>query len=314
GGTNLYAGLDRGLQSLDSDRVTSFILVTDGVTNTGIVERDKFARLMSQADIRFFGFLLGNQSNWPLLEMVCHSTGGYYQQVSNSDDIIGQILLAKNKVLHESIHDFDLQIKGGGVFDVSPTQVKKVLYGQQLVFFGRYSDPGMAKLEIRARISGKDEVYRTEFNFPDLETDNPEIERLWAQNRIQQLEMEKTTGRVSMEETDSAITDLALQYQLVTDYTSMLVLSDEQFQRYNIDRRNLNRMQIESQAVQQRSQLPAVNYRVDQNQPAFGNGSQGASLNGGGSGGSGAGAISPWIACMLAGFVGYLARKTFFNQ
>ena len=309
GGTNIYSGLKRGLDVLDSDRVTSMILVTDGVTNQGIVDPKQFELLMSRNDIRFFGFLLGNQSNWPLMETVCNATGGYYKSVSNSDDIIGQIMMAKSKVLHESIHDFDLKISGVDVFDVSPTQIKKVFRGQQLVFFGRYVEGGSANLEISARISGEDKLYQTQFEFPNVDADNPELERLWALNRIHYLEQQKTLGRNDALESESAITDLSLQYQLVTDYTSMLVLSDEQFQQYGIDRRNLARTNAEHLAQQQRMQQPAKNYRVDTNNPAFGDNSQAPTLSGGG--GGGAGSISGWVAAFIAALLALLARRTF---
>jgi Ca-activated chloride channel family protein len=309
GGTNLYSGLKRGLDSLDSDRVTSMILVTDGVTNKGIVDAKDFDALMSQSDIRFFGFLLGNQSNWPLMETVCNATGGHYKAVSNSDDIIGQILLAKSKVLHESIHDFDLKIRGVDAFDVSPTQIKKVFRGQQLVFFGRYADGGEADLEISARISGQDKLYTTRFQFPELDTDNPELERLWALNRIQFLEQQKRLGLTDASESESAISDLSLQYQLVTDYTSMLVLSDEQFEQYGIDRRNLARTDIEQIAQMQRAQQPTINYRVDNNKPAFSENAPAPTYNGGV--GGGAGSISEWVAVFIVALLALVARRTF---
>jgi Ca-activated chloride channel family protein len=280
------------------------ILVTDGVTNTGIIEPRQFDLLMSRSDVRFFGFLLGNQGNWPLLETVCNATGGIYQQVSNSDDIIGQIMLAKSKVLHESIHDFELKIKGVETFDVSPTQIKKVFRGQQLVFFGRYAEGGLAELEIKARISGQDKLYSTSFQFPEVDTDNPELERLWALNRIQFLEQQKAMGKNDPSESESAITDLALQYQLVTDYTSMLVLSDSQFQEHGLARRNLARVYVEKIAQQTRAQKAVTNFRVDQHKPTFGNGSKSPSFGGGGS-------ISAWYAAFIAALLALLARRTF---
>lgn len=308
GGTDLYSGLKRGLQAIDSDRVTSMILVTDGVTNTGIIEPKEFDLLMSRSDVRLFGFLLGNQSNWPLMETVCNATGGYYRQVSNSDDIIGQIMLAKSKVLHESIHNFDLKISGVDTFDVSPTQIKKVFRGQQLVFFGRYGSGGQAELQINARVSGEEKVYSTTFNFPEVHTDNPELERLWALNRIHTLELQKSLGNQDPIESESAVTDLALQYQLVTDYTSMLVLSDSQFQEYGVDRRNLARADREHSAQQERIQRPVTNYRVDQQKPAFGENSKSPSFGGGG---GGAGSVSGWIAIFISAFLALLARRTF---
>ena len=56
---------------------------------------------------------------------------------------------------------------------------------------------------------------------------------------------------------------------LVTDYTSMIVMRDEQFKAHGIERKNKKRHEKEQLAKQQRSQAPVVNHRVDTHQPAF---------------------------------------------
>ncbi|MGY8690560.1 MAG: VWA domain-containing protein, partial [Verrucomicrobiales bacterium] len=66
GGTNIYEGLSMAIEKLDDDRATSVVLVTDGVTNKGIVDPVKFHQLTKTHNIRIFGFLLGNSANWPL--------------------------------------------------------------------------------------------------------------------------------------------------------------------------------------------------------------------------------------------------------
>lgn len=63
GSTNLYAGLDLALNQLDDDRATSVGLVTDAVTNTGVIDPRDFYQLMQQYDVRIFGFLMGNSAN-----------------------------------------------------------------------------------------------------------------------------------------------------------------------------------------------------------------------------------------------------------
>jgi len=90
GGTNIYDGLSLALKDLDDDRATSVVLVTDGVTNQDVVDPVAFRKLTKQHD----GFLLGNSANWPLMRTICDGSGGFYVGVSNSDDILGQILQA----------------------------------------------------------------------------------------------------------------------------------------------------------------------------------------------------------------------------
>ncbi len=290
GGTNVYEGLQLGLKKLDDDRATSLILVTDGVTNQGIVDPARFRDLMQKQDIRVFGFLMGNSSNWPLMEVITEASGGFYKAVSNSDDIVGQIILAKNKVLYEALHDAQLEISGGDTFDLSQMRIGKIYRGQQLVFFGRYDQPGQARLTLKARLTGEDKVYQTVVDFPETDTANPEIERLWAMDRIEAIEHAERLGDIPAGESESVITSIAVEYQLVTDHTSMIVLDDETFQRHGIERRNRERVQRERQAQAQRQLAAPVNRRADTNQPMFKQKAPRPSFGGGG------GAIDPFSA------------------
>ncbi|MBW2274278.1 MAG: VWA domain-containing protein [Deltaproteobacteria bacterium] len=267
--TNLYAGLKKAFAGLDADRATSVILVTDAVTNTGVVEPRKFRELMQQYDVRVFGFLMGNSGNWPLMRLISESSGGFYAGISNADDVIGQILLAKSKVTHEALHDAEFEIRGVKTFDTTGRIVGKIYRGQQLVLFGRYEGSGPASLELRAKLTGEDKTYRTEFDFPELDTQNPELERLWAMSRIEEIETMADAGFTPADESKDAIRDLGVAYQLVTDETSMLVLGDESFARHGIERRNRERVAREHTAQAQRSQQPAQNRRVDRNKPMF---------------------------------------------
>ncbi len=305
GGTNIYSGLKRAFRSMDRDRVTNIILVTDGVTNTGIVDLVQFEQLMKQKDMRFFGFLLGNQANWPLMETICNASGGFYKSVSNSDDIIGQIMLAKSKVRFEAMHDFEMKIHGVDTYSVSPSEVRKVFRGQQLVFMGRYAEGGDAEVIFNTRISGEDKTYRTKFEFPDVDVESPELERIWALERIEKLELDKALGRLNKGESETAVIDLALEYQLVTDYTSMIILTEDGFTRHGIQSNNRERVAREVAAQQQRIQNPVTNRRVDQSQPTFTKPAPRSS-----SGGGGGGAISPWVAIILVAVLGLVGKRT----
>ena len=161
---------------------------------------------------------------------------------------------------------------------------------------------------MQVRMTGEDKDYVTEFDFPDVDTLNPELERLWAMDTIETIEWEKSVGLSSPEESESAITDLALQYQLVTDYTSMLVLSDEAFTRHGVDRRNQDRISKERKAQSERSRPPIVNRRVDQNKPTF---KAPAPRIPSGGGGGGGGAVHPFA---IFGLALLLLGKRFFGK
>jgi Ca-activated chloride channel family protein len=305
GSTNLFDGLSLGLDELDDDRATSVMLVTDAVTNTGEVDPRRFRKLMEQYDVRVFGFLLGNSANWPLMRLVCDTSGGFYAPVSNADDVLGQIMLAKSKVTHEALHDVDLTVKGVKVSETTDVPAK-IYRGQQLVIFGRYQKGGKARVALRTSQTGADKTYETEFEFPKLDKDNPELERLWALDRVEKLEFMNRTGDRNATETSKAIRDLGVAYQIVTDETSMVVLDDGAFEKRSIERKNRERIAVEQQARDARADQPATSYRVDEQQPMFG---RGRAPRLGGGGGGALGFDDALLALLALCGLGFLRRR-----
>jgi Ca-activated chloride channel family protein len=314
GGTNIYAGLDIALKGLDADRASSVVLVTDGVTNQGVVEPRAFHALLKKNDVRFFGFLMGNNANWPLMRVMADATGGFYAGVSNDDDIVGQLLLAKSKIAYESMHDASFKFTGARVFDTTGDVPQKIYRGQQLVVFGRYEGAGRATVTLNAKLTGEDKTYATTFDFPETDTDNPEIERLWALAQIEQIETKEAIGNTPANEAKDAITQLGVNYQLVTDHTSMVVLDDATFAKRGIERRNQTRVANEIAAQSVRAAQPVKSYQVDAAQPTYAAPAPHVSHSSGGGGGGG-GALEPediagiFLLAVLVGAASYSRRR-----
>ncbi|MGE0268101.1 MAG: VIT and VWA domain-containing protein [Candidatus Omnitrophota bacterium] len=285
-GTNLYGGLQLGLKSLDSDRTSSILLVTDGVANVGVTEQKGFIEMIKKYDIRLFTYIMGNSANEPLLNALTRETNGFAINVSNSDDIIGKILEAQSKVNFQALHGAQVKINGVKTADINPSSIGSVYRGQQLIVFGHYFGSGPAEVTLQGKISGLDKSYSTRFNFPEAATTNPEIERLWAYASIEELIQQMDDFGETADKKQSVV-DLGVEYSLVTDYTSMIVLKEEVYQELGIDRRNQQRLKTEYQARQVRSAQPAQSYRVDTQQPMF-SGNQPTYAGGGGAFGPGA--------------------------
>ncbi len=288
GSTNLYAGLKNGITSLNSDRTSAIVLVTDGVANVGETAQHKFIDLIKQKDIRLFTFMMGNSANKPLLDGLTQASGGFGASISNSDDIAGQILSAVSKVSHEAMHGVQLDIAGIKTADLTPAEIGSLYRGQQLVLMGHYWGDGLAEVTLTSRISGQPKEYRTSFAFPASTAENPEIERLWAYASIEELQ-QQINNVGERDDTKQAITDLALEYSLVTEYTSMIVVRDEVFQSHGITRSNRDRLAVEHAAQQQRAQNAPTSRRVDQHQPMY---KQSRPTLGGG-------AFDPWMLALM---------------
>lgn len=292
GSTNLYDGLHLGVKSLDADRPTGVVLVTDGVANVGVTDQKRFLELLETYDVRLFTAIMGNSANRPLLGALANASNGFAVSVSNSDDIVGQILQATSKVTRHAMNEVEIGIDGIKTRDLTPERIGSVYYGRQVVLLGHYWGDGPADVRFEAEVAGKTVTYETRFAFPAAGGENPELERLWAYATIQELQREADNFGDDGD-LRSAMVDLALEYDLVTDHTSMVVLREEIFERYGIDRSNAKRREIERMAQAQRAQQPPKSNRVDGSKPMFGNDSRPSV------GGSGAGALGPWLVLLL---------------
>lgn len=318
GGTNLYAGLDKGIKDLDADRSTAIILVTDGVANVGVTEKKSFIKLLQKNDVRLFTFVMGNSANRPLLDEMTQVSNGFAQSISNADDITGQILLAAQKMTHESLRNIKIDIEGIRTSDLNPENIRSLYRGEQLVVLGHYigsdgSDEQLATVTIKGLSGNREQVYRAEMNFADTTQHHPELERLWAFAMIEHLQSEMDYYQDNTSDTKQAITDIATQYGLVTDFTSMIVAREEVLQALGIDQHNKQRVAKEQRARkvrEQKTQAIQSNSKTVSNNPRpalTGKNSGGSNTSGGG------GSLSLWFALMLLALIlnqQCLTRKT----
>lgn len=285
GGTNLYAGLRMGLDSLDSDRTSGIALVTDGVANVGITEKKEFLKMMAKYDVRLFTFIMGNSANRPLLEAMTEISNGFALETSNSDDIAGQLMQATAKIRHAAMHDVDLTISGLKVADLTPEKISSLYHGEQLQVLGHYWGDREATVRLSAKVAGQPVEYTTTFSLPVQSDLNPELERIWAYATIENLQS-RMDYFGSDADTEEAITDLAIEYGLVTDFTSMIVVREEVFAAQGIKRSNRDRVATERAAQKVRATQAPQNRRADQQKPMF---KKNRPSTGGGSGGGAAG-------------------------
>lgn len=267
GGTNLFAGLKLALNGLDADRPTGIVLVTDGVANVGETDQQAFLNLVKKQDVRLFTFVMGNSANRPLLTAMAKHSGGFAMQVSNNDDIVGLLMQASSKITHQAFRDVAVNFDGLRVDEITPQTLRTIYRGEQLVVMGHYRGHGPVRVQLTGKIAGQERRYETRIELPEVSRLNPEIERLWAYAMIQDLHEQMRD--FASNDHRQAITDIALQYGLVTEYTSMLVLRDEEYERYQIQRRNKDRVSTEQQAQQQRRLQAVRDHRADSAQPMF---------------------------------------------
>ena len=306
GGTALFAGLKEAYGALDEDRTTSLILVTDGVANIGETRQAMFERLLRDFDLRLYTFVVGNQANRPLLEDLAELSNGFAMHLSTADDLTGRLLQAKSKALHQALHDVEVSFSGNRVFDLTPDHPRSVYRGEQLVLFGRYRGSGEVTCSIRAKVAGQPQTFVCEATLPEVDTEHPELERLWALSAIEDTARE-IRSKGESESRVKRIVDLGTEYSLVTDHTSMLVMDEIRFEEAGVQRENANRVRTEREARIARRTAEARRTTV----PASGgnnrSGVPGRAAGLGGGGGGGSGPVGPIV--LLTAFLLHWCKR-----
>ena len=164
-------------------------------------------------------------------------------------------------------------------------------------------------MTMRAKLTGEDQVYRTRFEFPDVATEHPELDRLWAMDRIERIEMYRDRGRLDGSEAEDVVRELGLSYQLVTDQTTMLVMVDEAFDERGIVRANRERVRVEREAQQVRKSMPARTARADSQQPLTPRRAPRLFRGNGGGGGGDIGGVFAGVVGVLMLVTGYVVWR-----
>ena len=193
----------------------------------------------------------------------------------------------------ELLYDYD-PITGSATSVAGP-------YGSGLSF--TYDGRLLTGVNLTGEVAGNDVEYSTAFMMPAQSDLNPELERIWAYATIENLQA-KMDYFGADQDTEDAITDLAVEYGLVTDYTSMIVVRDEVFAAQGIRRSNRDRVATERVAQQVRATQAPQNRRVDQQRPMYTK--RRPSTGGGGSGG---GAMGLPMLLPLVGLALFRRRK-----
>lgn len=232
GGTDINRALLETLHSVDPERPTILVFLTDGLPTEGEVEPDRILANFAgatQPNVRLFTFGVGYDVNTVLLDTLAQEQRGASGYVRPDERIDEKVSAFYTKVSTPILADIALDVQGVHVQDLYPYPLPDLFAGNQLMVVGRYRDGGAAKIELSGQINGQEQrfVYEGFFN-PNGRTSSADasansfIPRLWATRKIGYLLNQIRLHGENRELVDE-IVELSIRYGIVTPYTSYLV-------------------------------------------------------------------------------------------
>lgn len=254
GGTVLRPALLTAYKYADPDRVLNVVVLSDGLTEQR--ERAELLQAIGQrpSGCRVFCIGVGNDVNRPLLEQVAEESGGMAAFLSQGDNFELAAKAFRRKLMRPVAANLSIAIDGVSTYDIEPAVLPNLFHGLPIRVYGRYRGEGETKVKLTGDIRGKAFTSEDVMTFPGRDEANPEMERMWAWKRIDQLQ-KKADRSGSRDSVIAQIVELGETYSIVSEYTSFLVLeNDAEYQRWQIDRKNSRRLGRDRAAQQAREE------------------------------------------------------------
>ncbi len=234
GGTELLNGIQTVMNfpPPTAGRLRSIVLITDGYIGN---ENEVLAEVRNQLQSgnRLYSFGVGSSVNRFLLNRLAEIGRGI-AKITRPDEPIEDVLdLFLSQINNPVLTNLQLSWEGPGEpVEIYPVRLPDLFDSQPVVIFGRKSDYQGGKLRVRGTTATGDryeQVIPIDFTSAS-EKLNPNsahhaIAQLWGRSKIKHLMNQMFSG-----ETKSgieAVTQTALDYQLLSQYTAFVAVSEE---------------------------------------------------------------------------------------
>ncbi len=227
GGTEMKAPIEMALNApADPNRLRIVTVMTDGYIGNDREMIDLVRRNLGRA--RVFTFGTGNSVNRFLIDKMAEAGRGEAEIVTLNSSGSDAAKSFFKKIACPLMTDVKADWGSLPVSGVSPENQPDLFSGKPIVFTGRYSKEAKGVLTITGNSAGRPFTKKIDVAFPAVEPLNSSLPALWARKRIDSIS--SGIGYMKGAETSKAaeqITELGLQFNLVTDYTSFVAVEDK---------------------------------------------------------------------------------------
>jgi Ca-activated chloride channel family protein len=227
GGTEMMKAIQASLEPTDSqDHVRIVCFMTDGYVGN---EMAIISEVQKHPNARVFGFGIGGSVNRFLLDKMSEYGRGEVEYVALSDDGSAAARRFHERVRNPLLTDISVDWNGLPVTDVYPKRIPDLFGAKPVILTGRYTGAGHGVVRLKGKMSGREFVREIAVDFPEAEAQHNVLSSLWARQRIDDLMGQDYNGAQRGEmkpELKETITNLGLEYRLMTQFTSFVAVEE----------------------------------------------------------------------------------------
>jgi Ca-activated chloride channel family protein len=227
GGTEMMKAIRAALDPSDAQyhiRIVCFM--TDGYVGNdmGII-----SEVQKHPNARVFSFGIGSSVNRFLLDKMAEQGRGEVEYVALNDDGSAAAKRFHERVRSPLLTDISIDWAGLPVTDVYPKRIPDLFSAKPVVLCGRYASGARGVIKLKGKMSGREWVREIPVELPENESRRSVLATLWARTRVDDLMSQDYNGiqqgnpRADVTE---AITQLGLDYRLMTQFTSFVAVEE----------------------------------------------------------------------------------------
>jgi Ca-activated chloride channel family protein len=200
--------------------------MTDGQVGNDL---EIIAEVQKHANARVFAMGFGDAPNRFLLDKMAEYGRGEVEYVTEGGDGKAAARRFFERVRSPLLTDITVDWGGLSVSDVYPQRIPDLFSAKPVILSGRYGASASGKITLRGKMSGRDTLREIPVELPEAAPEHDVLATLWARRRVDDL-MGQTRYEAYMSpmttEVREAITQLGLQYRLMTQFTSFVAVED----------------------------------------------------------------------------------------
>jgi len=222
GGTEMMKAIKAALDPSDSQQHLRIVcFMTDGYVGN---EAEILAEIQKHPRARVFSFGIGSSVNRMLLDKMAEEGRGDVEYVALTDDGSRAARRFHERVRSPLLTDISVDFGGLQVADVYPKRINDLFSAKPVIIHGRYTKAGSGVIKLKGKSFGRETVREIPVNFPENESDHDVLATLWARTRIDDLTAQDYQN--AKPEIKEQITNLGLEYRLMTQFTSFVAVEE----------------------------------------------------------------------------------------
>lgn len=242
GGTEMLKGVKLAIEEpQDKERMRIVLMLTDGFIGN---EAEIIAEVGRKCGdrIRFWCIGIGSSPNRFLLDGVARQGGGMAKVVGLRDDPGETVEEIMTRIHRAQLAKIGIDWGAARVMELYPAKIPELWAGRPVILYGLYENGVETVVNVRGDVEGQAVSWPLKVSFPSAEPANEVLAKVWARNKIEDLMHQAYYG--TSPEVEEAVTELALDYRLMSQYTSFVAVDQSEMREMKEPARPPRRMLV----------------------------------------------------------------------